>query len=225
MPRCNPAERCRRARSRQCRCVLNGKPVARFRISPTLGRYGGYFRSASGTQDKPDEVNTDPRLLAPSARDSGAPASAVPTPPAARGRAWRTCASRASRACSPCRPGNDVSGPDAPYRQRVKASEHDTLAEPRALREQVHLREPLKQHLENDPDARAGWRDSGGRRVRTTGGSSDRDRHRAGNPTTPESRDTTAPPLRCDDPDFDVSGPSSCLSSISPVAGPPSSKQ
>ena len=191
-------------------------------------------------------------------RDSGAPASAVPTPPAARGRAWRTCASRASRACSPCRHGNDVSGPDAPYRQRVKAPEHDALAEPRALREQVHLREPLKQHLENDPDARAGWRDSGGRRVRTTGGSPGRDRHRAGrdprgrpasrfvapgcrtrllrsrsprnpphtgNPTTPESRDTTAPPLRCGDPDFDVSDPSSCLSSIFPVAGPPSSKQ
>ena len=44
-----------------------------------------------------------------------------------------------------------ASGPDALHRQRLKAPEHDALAELRALREQVHLREPLEQHLEDDP--------------------------------------------------------------------------
>ena len=47
--------------------------------------------------------------------------------------------------------GGNASGPDETHGQRLKAPEHDGLAEPWALREQAHLREPLEQHLNNDP--------------------------------------------------------------------------
>ena len=47
--------------------------------------------------------------------------------------------------------GSNTSGPDAPYGQRLKAPHHEALAEHPTLRVQVHLREPLEQHLDNEP--------------------------------------------------------------------------
>ena len=44
-----------------------------------------------------------------------------------------------------------MSGPDATHPQRFQATEHDALAEPRALVDEADPREPLEQHLEHDP--------------------------------------------------------------------------
>ena len=82
-------------------------PIERLRASPILGRFVDFFPCLGrllecGPRQRRAATSAAFSVGLPERRPEKAPAAPVPT--AARARVWRTCASRGSGSCSPCRP-------------------------------------------------------------------------------------------------------------------------
>ena len=85
-----------------------GIRTARFRTSSTLGRIGGFFANPGSLKDGgrgQRRIAAAPAFRAGTPERRPATVQAVPDPPAATGRAWRTCASHASGSCFPAARG------------------------------------------------------------------------------------------------------------------------